>query len=176
MKKNTLPIVQITILTIVLAAAILMFYLTQAKLLAVSRAQARVNDLTENQRKLEELKTSLPSFSGLAGSWRNILPANEKEVALFAGQIEQLAKTSNLTIALGLDDFPGPVDISGHYIAGLGVEVTLEGSFTGIINFLSGLNNLPYFFKIDKITLTKPETKVGVKAVINGALMMNLAI
>lgn len=173
MKKNTLPGTHIIIFTVILGLALFMFYLTQAQLMSVGRAQARVDDLTDNQRKLEELKTSLPTYSVLGSNWQKTLPANEKDVAAFAAGIEQLAKAQNLTIAISFDDFPGPVDVFGHYITGLGVEITLGGNFAGISGFLTDLSGLPYFFKVDKMTLTKPETKVGVKAVINGALMMN---
>ncbi len=176
MKQTKQPLVHIFILGIFLAVALFMFYLTQRRLMALSQTQARVNNLSNNQAKLSDLESNLPTFSVLGNSWLQTLPANEKDVAAFATQIESLAKTQNLTIILGFDDFPGPVDVLGHYIAGLGAQITLEGSFAGISNFLSNLSSLPYFFKIDKMTLTKPETKIGVKAVLNGALMMNFKI
>lgn len=166
----------IFIFGIFLAAALFMFYLTQRQLSSLALTQAKVNNLTDNQVKLVDLESSLPTYSVLGISWLSTLPANEKDVASFASQIEGLARASNLTIVLSFDDFPGPVDVLGHYITGLGSEITLQGSFAGVTNFLSGLSGLPYFFKIDKMTLTKPETKIGVKAVFFGALMMNQKI
>ncbi len=176
MKETKQPVLHIIIFGLLLVAALFLFYLTQHQLTALSQAQAKANSLSENQSRLATLESSLPVNSILASTWLRTLPTNEKDVAAFATQIEGLAKAQSLTIDIRFDDFPGPVDISGHYIAGLGAEVTLMGSFTGVTNFLSNLSGLPYFFKIDKMTLTKPEAKSGVKAVFDGYLMMNLKI
>ncbi|OGD72387.1 hypothetical protein A3A84_01960 [Candidatus Collierbacteria bacterium RIFCSPLOWO2_01_FULL_50_23] len=173
MKQTDQPVVHIIILGFFLAGALLLFYLTQRQLMLFSKTQARVDNLRNNQIKLDNLDSNLPTYSVLGNSWLRTLPANEKDVAAFATAVEGLAKAQNLTIALGFDDFPGPVDVLGHYIAGLGSEITLEGNYAGVTSFLAGLSNLPYFFKIDKMTVMKPETKVGVRAVFIGALMMN---
>ncbi len=176
MKETRQPILHIIVFAIFILVASVMFYLTQRQLITLGRVRAKVKGLSESQGRLVELESSLPAYSALGGSWQKTLPTNAKDVAAFAGQIEGLAKTSNLTITINFDDFPGPVDILGHYVSGLGAEITLVGSFSGVTNFLSSLSGFPYFFKIDKMTITKPETKVGVKAVFNGVLMMNIKI
>lgn len=176
MKKTAQPVIHIVLFVISLIISLVMFYVTQRQVAAVSKAQAIVDDLATNQSKVEILSNSLPDYKLMAENWARTLPVNEKDVATFASNIEQIAKSLNLSFSLNFDDFPGPVDVSGHYVAGLGAEITLEGSFSSVANFVTRLSDSPYFFKIDKITITKPETKNGVKTVLNGALMMNLKI
>lgn len=176
MIKTKQPIVHLFIFAIFLVAGLVMFIYTQKQLRLISTARAEVDQLAESQKRLTELATLLPTYSLSGRTWQMTLPENEKEVAGFAASIEAAAKGNGLTIGIGFDDFPGPVDVSGHYIAGVGAEITLTGSYSGVSAFLTRLASLPYYFKIDKMTLTKPENKVGVKAILNGSLMMNLPI
>lgn len=176
MDKTKQPIIHLTFFVIFLAAAMVVFYLTQNQIRKASLARAELAQLTESRGRLNELTTLLPRYELLERSWLSTLPQNEKEVAAFAGRLEQLARANGLLLELSFDDFPGPVDVSGHYIAGVGAQITLLGSYAGITNFLTGLADLPYHFKLDKMTLTKPDSRPGLKAEFNGSLMMNLVI
>ena len=176
MNKTKHPVIHLIVFVIFLAAAMVVFYYSQNEVRLASLAQAEVNQLSESRARLIELATLLPRYSSRAKSWLATLPQNEKEVAAFAGSLEQLAEANSLVLTLAFDDFPGPIDVSGHYIAGVGAEIALEGSYAGISIFLANLTDLPYYFKVDRMTLTKPDSRPGVKALINGSLMMNLAI
>jgi len=176
MKQTKQPIIHLVIFAIFLAMGMVMFYLTQEQLRLTGLALASADQLATSQTNLADLSVQLPVYTRQALIWQAALPANEKEVAGFAARIEQLARDNNLTIALTLDDFPGPVDVSGRYIAGVGTAINLEGGYADVTDFLFNLSRLPYFFKIDKLTLTKPDTGVGVKVIINGSLMMNLPV
>lgn len=174
MKRNTLPVLHLILLLLLIGFAGFLFYVTARQLELTNRFQAEVDQIVANQSRLSDLAVSLPSLTGETGAWSKTLPVTEKDVAAFAVQIEQLAKTQGLVSSLDLEDFPGPIDVSGRYLTGLGVDITLEGSYQGVTNFVFALGNLPYFYKIDKLTLTKQETRLGVKAILNGALIMNL--
>lgn len=176
MNKTKQPIIHLTFFVIFLVAAMVVFYLTQNQIRKASLAMSELAQLTESRGRLNELTTLLPRYELLERSWLSTLPQNEKEVAAFAGSLEQLAKANGLVLELSFDDFPGPVDVSGHYIAGVGAEITIVGSYAGVTNFLANLTDLPYYFKVDKMTLTKPDSRPGLKAQLNGSLMMNLAI
>ncbi len=176
MTKTKQPIIHLTVFAFFLIAAMAVFYFAQNQIRRASLAQTEVNQLTESRDRLTELARLLPEYSSREKNWLSTLPQNEKEVAAFAGSLEQLAKANGLILILAFDDFPGPVDVSGHYIAGVGVEITLTGSYAGAASFLANLAKLPYYFKVDKMTLTKPDSRPGAKTVINGSLMMNLAI
>lgn len=176
MNKTKQPVIQLTVFAILLTATVVMFYFTQNQIRLASLVQAEVNQLSESRARLTELATLLPRYSLREKTWLSALPQNEKEVAAFAESLEQLAKANSLILTLGFDDFPGPVDVSGHYIAGVGAQISLEGSYAGISTFLANLANRPYYFKVDRMTLTKPDGRPGVKALIDGSLMMNLAI
>jgi|CXWL01.1.fsa_nt_gi Tfp pilus assembly protein PilO len=176
MNKTKQPIIHLIFFVIFLMTAMVVFYLTQNQIRKTSLARAELVQLTESRGRLTELATLLPSYGVLERNWLSTLPQNEKEVAAFAGSLEQLAKVNGLFLELSFDDFPGPVDVSGHYIAGVGAQITLIGNYAGVTNFLSSLTDLPYYFKVDKMTLTKPDNRPGLKAQFNGSLMMNLAI
>lgn len=176
MSKTKQPIIHLTVFVIFLTTVMTIFYLTQNQIRKTSLARAELAQLTESRGRLNELATLLPRYELLERNWLSTLPQNEKEVAAFAGSLEQLAKSNGLVLELSFDDFPGSVDVSGHYIAGVGAEITLVGSYAGMTNFLASLTDLPYYFKMDKMTLTKPDNRPGLKAQFDGSLMMNLAI
>ncbi|MBI1871850.1 hypothetical protein HYS10_00330 [Candidatus Collierbacteria bacterium] len=174
MKRTSMPTIHLILLILVLAVSGALFYLTQRQMSSVNRLQAEVNLISQSRDKLTDLSENLPTILSEADIWQRTLPRNEEDVAKFATQIEQMAKTQDLIFALDFDDFPGPIDIGGKYIDGLGANVTLEGNYQGVTNFLTRLSGLPYFFKVDKLALSAHESGSGVKAVINGALMMDL--
>ncbi len=176
MIKTKQPIVQLGVLSLLLIIGAVVFYYTQNQIRREGLARTDVDQLTTSRQRLTELESLLPRYSLQEKSWLSTLPQDEEGVAEFARSLEQLARTNALVLAISFDDFPGPIDVSGHYIAGVGAEITLEGSYTGVSNFLAGLAELPYYFKVDKVTLTKPSKQPGIKAQIDGSLMMNIEI
>lgn len=157
----------------IIAAGVL-FFAAEKKITEVDKLQMEVEQQAENIEKLAILSSTLPQLTGEMNKFLETLPATEGDVAEFATSVEGIARGLGLTIAYRFDDFPKKVDVAGQNIYGLGSEISLEGSFQGLINFLSGLSNFPNFFKIDKITLLKHETKPGLKITINGFLIMNV--
>lgn len=175
-KSGRQPYFQIGLFVLSLIVCMVAFYFASRELLRTNRARVVVDDLAASRTKLTQLRTILPIYVESSKEWSKSLPATEKDVAAFAEEIEQMAKSAGIKFNLSFDDFPGPVDVTGNYMAGLGAEITLEGSFAGIAGFVNKLTESVYFFKIDKITMTKSEVKNGVRAILNGALMMNLKI
>ncbi|HCQ31193.1 TPA: hypothetical protein DIU27_02285 [Candidatus Collierbacteria bacterium] len=171
--KTKQPTLHIILLLIVSVAAGVLFVRTTKTINETSLLQGDVNRQKENVDKLRVLSSTLPGLSSEISTYLITLPANEEDVAVFAATIESVAKDSELTIVNNFDDFPKPVDVSGKNILGLGMEITLEGSFQGLTIFFSKLSDMPYFFKIDKITMLKRDTNTGIKAVVKGVLMMN---
>lgn len=174
MKRNTTPTLHLLLLMVAAIVSGVAFFVAQRQISIDNRLQAEAELLRRNREKISGLANSLPQLNADMIRWGKTLPGNEAEVATFAAQIERAAGNQNLTFELNLDDFPGPVDVNGHYIDGLGAGITVDGSYQGVTGFVSNLSALPYYFKIDKITITKNDTKPGVKAVINGSLMMDL--
>lgn len=172
--KTKLPAIQLVILCLLILVLLGLFFTTENKILQVNKLQLEVTQQESNIKKLDELSATLPGMSSEIAGFLNTLPANEEDVADFATTLEQVAKGAGITIAFHFDDFPKPVEVIGQNITGLGSEIALEGSFQGVTTFLTKLSNLQYFFKIDKLTIIKLETKPGVKAIITGALMMNI--
>ncbi len=168
------PILHLVFLMIVLSAVSYMFYRTEEGFVEVNKLLLEVSKQEVNIDKLTELNSALPNFSTEMSTYLKTLPTNESDVADFALLLEQNAKEVGLTISNHFDDFPKQVDVSGRNIPGLGMEITLEGSFQDLTRFFTRLSNLPYFFRTDKITILSRDTKLGVKAVINGFLMMNI--
>lgn len=171
MNRKT-PILHIIIFLLLLVTAGGLYVMTQNVMIKSNLKEAEIKSLTDNKGKLDALTASLPTLTSEESDWKKYLPANEEDVAAFASSIEDLAKAQSLDITLDFDDFPGQVDIGGKYVNGLGLSITLEGSYQGLTRFMAGLDGLPYFYKTDKITALKPETKVGVKTTIKGSLIM----
>ena len=176
MKNKKLPIIQAFVFLTLLIVAGLLYYLLQGQLRDTNLVQAEINYLTDNREKLSLLSENLPGVIDETNIWVEALPANEEDVAGFAALIESSAKEKGLTISLDFDDFPKPVDIGGKMVPGLGLVITLEGSLDGVRRFMAELSRSNYFYKTDKITILKHETKDGVKAAFSGSLMMNLSI
>lgn len=171
--KTKLPIFHLLFLILLMVGVGVLFYRTEKNIKEANLLQVEVDRQKTNINKLEELTTVFPTLTREMSVYLKTLPTSEAEVAAYAAMVETLAKESGLTIANHFDDFPKTLDISGKNILGLGMEVTLEGSFQGLTKFFTGLTTLPYYFKVDKILILNRETKNGVKAVVNGALMMN---
>lgn len=172
--KPRSPFIHLFLLSLLLISAGVLFYQIDKNLSEVESLQIEVDQQMSNVSKLADLKTQLPLFSREVNIYRKTLPASEVEVADFAATVEKMARSLGLSIVYHFDDFTESVDVSGQNIYGLGSEIVLEGSFQSLTTFLESLSELPYFFKIDKLTVTKHETKPGVKVSINGFLMMNI--
>lgn len=157
-----------------MAGIAVMFYRLEKGFTETNRLQIEVDRQEVNIEKLLSLSNQLPTFSGETVTYLKTLPSTETDVANFASIVEQNARDSGLTISNHFDDFPKQVDVSGKNISGLGMEITVEGSFQSLTLFLTRLSSLPYYFKIDKVTILKHEINPGVKSVINGFLMMNI--
>lgn len=172
--KSKLPYLHIIILFLLLVGIGVLFYLTEKKIVEVNQLQIEVGRQSSNTSRLADLKEILPTLSEETKVYLRTLPSDEADVANVASTMEQIARSLGLIISFHFDDFTKQVDVSGQNIYGLGSEIVLEGSFQGLTVFLSRLSGLPYFFKIDKLTIVKHESKPGMKAVLNGFLMMNL--
>lgn len=171
--KQRLPIIHLAILLFLALGAGAMYYQTEKKILSNNTLQKEVDQQAENVARLNELATSLPALSSETARYLRALPADESEVANFASTVEQKAREAGLLITFHFDDFPKNVSVSGQNILGLGTDIILEGTFQGLTVFLSRLSSLPYFFKVDKMTILQHETKTGIKASIDGSLMMS---
>ncbi len=168
------PALHIVLLLLVLSLVGIMFYRTEKSFVEINKLQIEVGRQEENIAKLAELSTTLPTLSSELSTYMKTLPSSETDVADFALLVEQNAKSLGLVISNHFEDFPRPIDVLGKNITGLGMEITVDGTYQGLTSFFARISALPYFFKIDKITILKHETKTGIKAIINGSLMMNI--
>ena len=171
--KTKLPMFHLIFLILLMVGAGFLFYRTENNIKATRKLQLEVSRQETNISKLGDLSVLLPTLTSETSTYLRTLPMSESDVAAYATLVETLAKDSDLTIANHFDDFPKARDVSGKNILGLGMEITLEGPFQGLTRFFARLTALPYYFKIDKITILNQETKTGVKAIVNGSLMMN---
>lgn len=172
--KLNLPLLHLSFLLIFLMSGGWLFFQTEKNMLEVEKLQSEVNQQEINISKLAELKTQLPNFNREIGIYKKTLPATEAEVADFAATVEQVARGLGLQITYHFDDFTESVEVAGQNIYGLGSEIVLEGSFQAFSDFMARLSSLPYFFKVDKLTVSKQESKAGIKVSIDGFLMMNI--
>src|SRR5687767_1311669 len=164
---NYLPLVILFLLTIILGVV---FYFTHQKYSSLVRLERETNQLNQDLIRLEDANTSYSSYSSLTQDWSRTLPANETEVAAFAAQVEQQARSHSLVVELNFEDFIKQIDIQSPF-NGLGLDISLTGSYQNLLNFLSSLESLPYFYRINKITITQNELTTGVKATLSGALI-----
>lgn len=171
--KTRTPIIHIILYLFLLGIAIALFWLTQNVLRDRNFRLAEIDSLVENRSKLTEVNAVLPQIESEEVIWRDYLPSSEEEVADFASSIEGLARNESMDVTLDFDDFLTQVDIAGKFVTGLGLSITLEGSYQGMTSFFGELNDLPYFFKTDKITILKHETRSGIKATVRGSLIMS---
>lgn len=173
--KTKLPIIHIILLILLMVGVGVLFYQTENNFMEANRLQVEVDRQKTNVGKLEGLSVLLPTLTRETALYLRTLPTNESEVSVYATLVETLAKESGLTIVNHFDDFPKMLDVSGKNILGLGIEMTLEGTFQSLTKFFAHLTALPYYFKVDKIMILNQETKTGVKAVVDGSLMMNIS-
>lgn len=170
--KDQRPYIHLLILTLLLVLGGYLFFITQNQLKVTNRLQAEVDQLVSQQDKLLSLNVELPSLQPTIATWLASLPSTEDEVAVFAQEVERLAALHGQTVLIDFEDFPAPVDVGGRYIDGLGTDISLEGSFQGLTNFVTDLSRLQYFYKINRLTVTQHETRNGIKATLTGFLMM----
>lgn len=147
---------------------------TEKKIEEINTLLNEVNLQSENVNRLTMLESTLPTLAVETKTYLKTLPSTESEVATFAAILESMARQENLSIVFHFDDFVKPVEISSQKMNGLGIGIDLNGAFDSLTKFVDKLSSLPYFFKIDKMTITKNENKSGMKAVLNGFLMMNI--
>lgn len=174
MKKNSSPIIHIVMLLAVVGGVIYLYYLLQQSLVLTKKLQSEVDLATADQTRLKLLSSQMPILANENTAWLKTLPKTEDDVAQFAAFVEQLAKVQGLKIVIHFEDFPKMSMISGTNMSSLGTDIILDGSFQGLTSFISQISGSNYFFKIDKLSIIKLETKPGVKATLNGSLIMNL--
>jgi len=170
--KSKQPLIHLLLLFIIVLVSGLYSVKTVRDIESVNKLKQEVSRLEINIVKLADLSNEVPPLSDETLRYANTLPANENEVANFTGVVERFAQESNLTILNHFDDFPKQVDVIGKNMFGLGMEITLEGSFQGVNGFFSKLSTMQYFFKADKITLLKNEVNSGIKVIVKGSLIM----
>lgn len=168
------PYLHLLILFLILCLVGFLFLRTEKKIEEINLLLNEVNLQSENVNKLAVLASTLPTLSDETKVYLKTLPATESEVATFAAVLESMAREDNLSIVFHFDDFVKPVEVSSQKMNGLGIGVDLNGGFEPLTEFVKKLSSLPYFFKIDKMTITKNENRSGMKAVLNGYLMMNI--
>lgn len=176
MKQNRFVSIYLIILILVSAAAGYLYFILQQKLTTLNSVRSELQMIQTNETRLEQLTSFIPVLSVESAAWAKTLPSSENDVAQFAALMEQFAKQQNLAVTIHFDDFPTTTSISGKQMTTLGTDITLEGSFQGISSFVTQLSDANYFYKIDKLTFTKQETKPGVKATLNGLLVMNINV
>jgi len=172
--KSKQPLIHLLLLFIIVLVSGLYSVKTVRDIESVNKLKQEVSRLEINIVKLADLSNEVPPLSDETLRYANTLPANENEVANFTGVVERFAQESDLTILNHFDDFPKQVDVIGKNMFGLGMEITLEGSFQGVNGFFSKLSTMQYFFKADKITLLKNEVNSGIKVIVNGSLIMGV--
>lgn len=172
--KTKPPYLHLAILFLILTIVGFLFLKTEKKIEEINSLLNEVNLQSENVNKLSVLESTLPTLADETKIYLKTLPATESEVATFAATLETMAREENLSIVFHFDDFVKPVEISSQKMSGLGIGIDLNGGFDSLTKFVEKLSSLPYFFKIDKMTITKNENKSGMKAVLNGYLMMNV--
>lgn len=131
-----------------------------------------VEQLTTDNSRYQSMSVSFTNHALQFQAWQQLLPVNETEVALFAAQVENLANQTQLTLELHFDDFPGQVETQKKLLFGIATDISLEGSYQNLITFMSQLQRLPHFYRIDKLILTRQETNRGVEATLQGILYM----
>jgi Tfp pilus assembly protein PilO len=160
-------------LSCLLVGIVVLFVSTENKIKSVNKLLIEAEQHSTNLVKLDELRSTLPSMKGEITTYQKTLPSTESEVAVFAATLEKIAKESGMTIVFHMDDFTKIVEVSSQKINGLGIQLDLVGNFAGLVSFQTKLSELPFFFKIDKISVTKNENRPGLKAVFVGYLMMS---
>ena len=171
--KSRTPVIHIVLFLLLLGVAVVLFWITQSLLRDRNFRLAEIDNLVENRARLDSANVLLSQIQADEAVWRGYLPSTEEDVAAFASSIERLTRVQTMDVTLDFDDFPAQVDIGGKFVTGLGLSITLEGSYQGLTNFFGELNKLSYFFKTDKITILKHETRNGIKATIRGSLIMS---
>lgn len=164
------PILYLVLLA--LAIITLLWFLNTQKQKSINSLEQQIQVLRADEDRYNEDTLQYQNFQTLLNTWEKTLPKSEEEVAVFATAIESLAKSHSLVLNLDFEDFPGQVDIGGRYATGIGLDISLDGSYQNITTFLHRLDELTYFFKIDKLIITQQELKTGVKASLSGVLVM----
>lgn len=173
MNQNKLPMIHFLVLGLLMVVAGVLFSVSLKKVAATKKLESEVAQMATARAKLGNLEIYLPTIEAEVSGWAKTLPVSEGDVALYASLVEQAGRGQGLTVALNFDDFPKLLDGGGKKIYGLGVDMALEGSFSGLTNFLSILSSQPYFFKIDKLTIIQSPSHHGVKAILDGVLVMS---
>lgn len=172
MNKINPPYFPMMILIGLMIATGYIFYLYYDLRITANKLQVETGSISTNRTNLRNLSLLLPRLSPEMKEWSKSLPASEEEVALFASFLDRVAKEQNVVMDIHFGDFPTVSDISGKKMQTLPLDITIEGSYQGIIQFIGQISTSKYFYKIDKLSLTKPDLKPSVKTIIVGWLIM----
>ncbi len=173
MKQDKLFNLLCIFLTILVIIVSYLYYQLHQQLIKNINLQGDVNQISINQAKLTDLTTTVPTLNSKVQDWKKTIPSSEREVAQFAALLEQFANDQKLNIDIHFEDFPATTKISEVDMSTLALTVILEGSFQGVTQFIHSISNSSYFFKIDKLSLTNLLIRPGVKATVNGLLIVN---
>lgn len=102
------------------------------------------NDLTH----LDTILTDKKQYGAAIGSVTRTLPKDYNEVASAVGTLEQVAKSTNLTGDLTIDDKPKP---ESNGLQSLSIVFHTTGSYSDINTFLTNVSLLPYHTRVDAL-------------------------
>lgn len=141
----------------ILISGLLLVLQLQKQIRVVTGLRNEVQRETEAQARYEALKAQFETQRVDESEWRELLLADEDDVARFAGFVEQAATASGVALVIEFDDLPKQVELAGRKGVGLGLQLKLSGSYEATLNFVRRLEGSDYLIKQDKLQLSRQE-------------------
>jgi Tfp pilus assembly protein PilO len=123
-----------------------------------------VQSLVDQRKELVNSEADLVNLDKVTQDYKNrqmdiekvlsSVPKTYEEISQYAKKLESIANQSNLQIVISFDKSQKS-ETNG--LNSTGVNIKSSGSYSGLVEFIDNLSNLPYQIEIDTIKLEKGE-------------------
>lgn len=103
---------------------------------------------------------------------KKMFPSSLSEFVQFTDDVSAVATASSQVIIFNNDDQPAIQKKNQLNYQTEGVVIDLDGRYPDMLKFFGRVNELPYFFTLDKVSINKNQQGGGVKANLRMVLLM----
>ena len=118
-----------------------------------SKLQNSIDLSTKQNQYVTSLQTSLQNSNGDIAKVNGSILRSDEDVT-FIEQLENVAKNNGLNVvisSLSVEDIP---NVTSSSLTSLKIRTSMQGSWIGMIVFLTRLESLPFVMRVEKFDLT----------------------
>ena len=156
--KIIISIISVTIIILAIIMLVIIPTINDIRTISAAIFQERV-DLEEKYLRGQLLKKTVSDFEKIKPQ-KDVLDSifiHESDELAFISTLEDLSTENGVQQTLNLETRNIRENKGIKYFP---LKITVEGSFVQVMNYLSGLENLKYYFNISSINLSADRTEI----------------